>query len=139
MVRRPPKSTRTDTLFPYTTLFRSAADGLGVLARGLWRGDAAGLGGGLGWLARAGAADLGLDYRHRRVLRRRPVAVASQHPAGRARPGHAAGPRAGCLPGAARVGAFPRARRPALPGRAAPGVRRAVAVSGFESGGERRV
>src|SRR3546814_7049076 len=24
MVRRPPKSTRTDTLFPYTTLFRSA-------------------------------------------------------------------------------------------------------------------
>src|SRR3546814_19912072 len=23
MVRRPPKSTRTDTLFPYTTLFRS--------------------------------------------------------------------------------------------------------------------
>src|SRR3546814_5116456 len=73
MVRRPPKSTRTDTLFPYTTLFRSAADGLGVLARGLWRGDAAGLGGGLGWLARAGAADLGLDYRHRRVLRRRPV------------------------------------------------------------------
>src|SRR3546814_4956361 len=24
MIRRPPKSTRTDTLFPYTTLFRSA-------------------------------------------------------------------------------------------------------------------
>src|SRR3546814_12146381 len=24
MVRRPPRSTRTDTLFPYTTLFRSA-------------------------------------------------------------------------------------------------------------------
>src|SRR3546814_4254597 len=23
MIRRPPKSTRTDTLFPYTTLFRS--------------------------------------------------------------------------------------------------------------------
>src|SRR3546814_3225519 len=29
MIRRPPRSTRTDTLFPYTTLFRSAAhDGL---------------------------------------------------------------------------------------------------------------
>src|SRR3546814_2514595 len=25
MLRRPPRSTRTDTLFPYTTLFRSAA------------------------------------------------------------------------------------------------------------------
>src|SRR3546814_4752698 len=25
MVRRPPRSTRTDTLFPYTTLFRSVA------------------------------------------------------------------------------------------------------------------
>src|SRR3546814_10257187 len=30
MIRRPPRSTRTDTLFPYTTLFRSpvAADGV---------------------------------------------------------------------------------------------------------------
>src|SRR3546814_11811879 len=26
MIRRPPRSTRTDTLFPYTTLFRSPAD-----------------------------------------------------------------------------------------------------------------
>src|SRR3546814_17100021 len=26
MIRRPPRSTRTDTLFPYTTLFRSQAD-----------------------------------------------------------------------------------------------------------------
>src|SRR3546814_3180305 len=26
MIRRPPRATRTDTLFPYTTLFRSAAD-----------------------------------------------------------------------------------------------------------------
>src|SRR3546814_4771216 len=26
-LRRPPRSTRTDTLFPYTTLFRSARDG----------------------------------------------------------------------------------------------------------------
>src|SRR3546814_3359647 len=25
MIRRPPRSTRTDTLFPYTTLFRSRA------------------------------------------------------------------------------------------------------------------
>src|SRR3546814_3427323 len=27
MIRRPPRSTRTDTLFPYTTLFRSASLG----------------------------------------------------------------------------------------------------------------
>src|SRR3546814_1002454 len=27
MIRRPPRSTRTDTLFPYTTLFRSAPTG----------------------------------------------------------------------------------------------------------------
>src|SRR3546814_20546297 len=26
MIRRPPRSTRTDTLFPYTTLFRSGGD-----------------------------------------------------------------------------------------------------------------
>src|SRR3546814_14757231 len=31
MIRRPPRSTRTDTLFPYTTLFRSGV-ALGVLA-----------------------------------------------------------------------------------------------------------
>src|SRR3546814_13760044 len=27
MIRRPPRSTRTDTLFPYTTLFRSLIEG----------------------------------------------------------------------------------------------------------------
>src|SRR3546814_4097272 len=27
MIRRPPRSTRTDTLFPYTTLFRSSSSG----------------------------------------------------------------------------------------------------------------
>src|SRR3546814_5181278 len=35
MIRRPPRSTRTDTLFPYTTLFRST-DHLSVLQRE-WR------------------------------------------------------------------------------------------------------
>src|SRR3546814_7686379 len=29
MIRRPPRSTRTDTLFPYTTLFRSGVDAHG--------------------------------------------------------------------------------------------------------------
>src|SRR3546814_7638062 len=39
MIRRPPRSTRTDTLFPYTTLFRSVclSDPAHVT---LWRSDA---------------------------------------------------------------------------------------------------
>src|SRR3546814_2654376 len=37
MIRRPPRSTRTDTLFPYTTLFRSQAaqDRTGDLLRAI--------------------------------------------------------------------------------------------------------
>src|SRR3546814_13521742 len=38
MIRRPPRSTRTDTLFPYTTLFRSVGD---RERRGADRGDVA--------------------------------------------------------------------------------------------------
>src|SRR3546814_14853749 len=30
MIRRPPRSTRTDTLFPYTTLFRSTVERIGT-------------------------------------------------------------------------------------------------------------
>src|SRR3546814_10517584 len=43
MIRRPPRSTRTDTLFPYTTLFRS--EDLAEVALALGRGavDGAGL------------------------------------------------------------------------------------------------
>src|SRR3546814_18756087 len=33
MIRRPPRSTRTDTLFPYTTLFRSASGRIRALPR----------------------------------------------------------------------------------------------------------
>src|SRR3546814_12627157 len=42
MIRRPPRSTRTDTLFPYTTLFRSAAAARGATpaaARTPWHGE----------------------------------------------------------------------------------------------------
>src|SRR3546814_5439498 len=35
MIRRPPRSTRTDTLFPYTTLFRSPLDAHGYADIGL--------------------------------------------------------------------------------------------------------
>src|SRR3546814_17422789 len=34
MIRRPPSSTRTDTLFPYTTLFRSAGADIGTIDAG---------------------------------------------------------------------------------------------------------
>src|SRR3546814_2629159 len=53
MIRRPPRSTRTDTLFPYTTLFRSllvehvgqvAERGQEVVAGGAGRGDVDGRG-----------------------------------------------------------------------------------------------
>src|SRR3546814_18329311 len=46
MIRRPPRSTRTDTLFPYTTLFRSVGRALGSdaetreIGAGLARQDA---------------------------------------------------------------------------------------------------
>src|SRR3546814_11853031 len=47
MIRRPPRSTRTDTLFPYTTLFRSLLrksditwiDDDGAPSHGLWAPD----------------------------------------------------------------------------------------------------
>src|SRR3546814_4521905 len=35
MIRRPPRSTRTDTLFPYTTLFRSCRRPLAALLEGI--------------------------------------------------------------------------------------------------------
>src|SRR3546814_15414483 len=50
MIRRPPRSTRTDTLFPDTTLFRSAGGntrlldaGVGLTAGPAWRGGAGSL------------------------------------------------------------------------------------------------
>src|SRR3546814_3840090 len=46
MLRRPPRSTRTDTLFPYTTLFRSVAAGVDPhrLSLGLTADEVSGLG-----------------------------------------------------------------------------------------------
>src|SRR3546814_19171889 len=39
MIRRPPRSTRTDTLFPYTTLFRSLGQVLLRLHESRWIDD----------------------------------------------------------------------------------------------------
>src|SRR3546814_15269276 len=52
MIRRPPRSTRTDTLFPYTTLFRS----LSLQEDALHAGRV--LGGGLPLRAQHGSPDL---------------------------------------------------------------------------------
>src|SRR3546814_2158680 len=60
MIRRPPRSTRTDTLFPYTTLFRSGRRGVQRQCRG-----------------REGA---------QRLHRRDPRACASRRETGRCRP-----------------------------------------------------
>src|SRR3546814_12822812 len=38
MIRRPPRSTRTDTLFPYTTLFRSVKGLRVIRPEGPWHG-----------------------------------------------------------------------------------------------------
>src|SRR3546814_2218956 len=40
MIRRPPRSTRTDTLFPYTTLFRSVPGCARPVAPRRWRVEA---------------------------------------------------------------------------------------------------
>src|SRR3546814_4168214 len=63
MIRRPPRSTRTDTLFPYTTLFRSAA----APGDGRLRADGERGAGGL----RRGAADSCLPAGRRRRARDR--------------------------------------------------------------------
>src|SRR3546814_4766036 len=70
MIRRPPRSTRTDTLFPYTTLFRSAhADGGAPCpARGLLhRPVLARLGLPQRAHAARGARPREADHRHRRA------------------------------------------------------------------------
>src|SRR3546814_1144323 len=73
MVRLPPRSTRTDTLFPYTTLFRSID---GQLAPGVTAKDLAlyqlarfGSGGGAGHIVEyAGPAVCALDVEARLTL-----------------------------------------------------------------------
>src|SRR3546814_11655124 len=96
MIRRPPRSTRTDTLFPYTTLFRSTPCGMVVvLEGGLRRGsgqqqqDEHQVGN--GWAGRQG------ERMHDQLHGARPVAMNVQ--AGtttRAKLGRASGRERGC-------------------------------------------
>src|SRR3546814_10011952 len=60
MLRRPPRSTRTDTLFPYTTLFRSVAARCGAPSWGgrLLRAVRAGIWAGMALNARKAREDV---------------------------------------------------------------------------------
>src|SRR3546814_3938714 len=79
MIRRPPRSTRTDTLFPYTTLFRSgraAAGGDRIEREGAGRVDDQGRSrcrGGKRACRGAGTAPGAIDGRHGGEQLRRPA------------------------------------------------------------------
>src|SRR3546814_20669577 len=81
MIRRPPRSTRTDTLFPYTTLFRSRVLLPGWLAVAVPR---------LGYPAAVGRR-LVVAVREGRLLRQLLRLVPRHVPALPLRPDHAAG------------------------------------------------
>src|SRR3546814_13912937 len=77
MIRRPPRSTRTDTLFPYTTLFRSVEIAPGPVRyqdrRGIAQPDVAErlddhLGEGRGLARGGGGFVIGGDQQHRLAL-----------------------------------------------------------------------
>src|SRR3546814_11316229 len=78
MLRRPPGSTRTDTLFPYTTLFRSGRDAEGGggdavdAAVGAVEPDERGKGAAIDWKKALG---IGFDQRAQAVAAGRHVAV----------------------------------------------------------------
>src|SRR3546814_7286593 len=63
MIRRPPRSTRTDTLFPYTTLFRSDDHAQGDIR--LLKGVA---GDGTGWLIIDDLVDTGRTAKYVREM-----------------------------------------------------------------------
>src|SRR3546814_6187925 len=73
MIRRPPRSTRTDTLFPYTTLFRSVCR-----CRLHRRAEPARVGGGEGGLADCRTAQCGTAAGRRRVQGSSKASGASQ-------------------------------------------------------------
>src|SRR3546814_10170372 len=73
MILRPPRSTRTDTLFPYTTLFRSVRGAAGGVAGGAELAAAGGA-----W-AVCGAAERDGVYR---AAEREPAQLAVPDPAG---------------------------------------------------------
>src|SRR3546814_20433996 len=104
MIRRPPRSTRTDTLFPYTTLFRSSlpillsrSDGEGDRSRSeWWRGSD------VASLAPPSALRAATSpwLRHREAQRQRPAAtpLTAPHPTPAPQPSPPGTPSPRCPP-----------------------------------------
>src|SRR3546814_19897084 len=110
MIRLPPRSTRTDTLFPYTTLFRSGQERDAVEGgRSAFAVDGAGGHGASVQFNRTRPRDR-ISWRHATApaaLRQRLPALTPRRP--RRWPGHPPGPRRPVVTGG------PRARRPPTP------------------------
>src|SRR3546814_7818606 len=123
MIRRPPRSTRTDTLFPYTTLFRSGIRIVGdnpldeeVLGVAVGRGETPSEGGVVAEQQEGHAGGGGADQRQprglepgqepdpRRLQRQVPV-VGEDRAAGRR-------PLAGAPPDVGSAGGLPSRREP---------------------------
>src|SRR3546814_14126379 len=100
MIRRPPRSTRTDTLFPYTTLFRSirSTTDFRLVASGPGGGSVAGVPCGTGDTVGACVAIAGTGVRA--VSQRHLVRTGAAHhaPADRCAPGASRVDRRGALP-----------------------------------------
>src|SRR3546814_2216513 len=85
IIRRPPRSTRTDTLFPYTTLFRSQDRGAGELVLAALVGDrhAVELGGRIALTAEAdqragGRLSRRVQRRAHQVVEHQPLALGAE-------------------------------------------------------------
>src|SRR3546814_16462886 len=105
MIRRPPRSTRTDTLFPYTTLFRSCSLEAQRIA----------------WLARW--ADSLLDDRIGNMQRKTSTRILHDDMAGLPSPWHRASRAGDAIPlpfASDRPGDRPEPAQPADPGTHAP-------------------
>src|SRR3546814_10061357 len=75
MILRPPRSTRSDTLFPYTTLFRSA--GAVIFALFAWRGEVADPSSRTISVDRAQQAQIALGFE--RMMQRPPTDRSEEH------------------------------------------------------------
>src|SRR3546814_17916639 len=79
MIRRPPRSTRTDTLFPYTTLFRSVEAGRQKAAQAIVDAPTVMLEAGIAVLAVGDEPVDQLDLRRREVGDRKSTRLNSSH------------------------------------------------------------
>src|SRR3546814_19454064 len=79
MIRRPPRSTRTDTLFPYTTLFRSLAGVALAAAHNAMAVATGGVGDQLAFTVTRNGAPIGSQVYHIDRQGRRVVEIGRAH------------------------------------------------------------